>query len=55
MKGMVGELERSQLGKLEKHWCVAFIYAGDIVLVVDWWMERHTILEVVQAYVMRWQ
>ena len=56
MMGMVEELERAQLGvKLEEHWCGALIYADDIVLVADSGMELQTMLEVVQAYVMRWR
>ena len=52
--GMVEESERSQLGfKLAYHWYGTFIYADDIVLVAGSGMELQTMLEVVQAYVMR--
>ena len=34
---------------------MALMYADDIVLVADSRMELHTMLEVVQAYVMRWR
>ena len=53
---MVEELERAQLGvKLEDCWCAALAYADDIVLVADSGMELQTMLEVVQAYMMRWR
>ena len=53
---MVEELERAQLGvKLEEHWCGALMYVDDIVLVADSGMELLNMLEVVQAYVMRWR
>ena len=56
MIGMVEELEKAQLGiKLEDCWCGALIYADKIVLVADLGMELQTMLEVVQAYVMRWR
>ena len=56
MIGMVEELERAQLGfKLEERWCSALMYVEDIVLMADSGMELHTMLEVVQAYVMRWR
>ena len=52
----VEELERAQLGvKLEERWCGALMYADYIVLVADTEMELQTMLEVVQAYVMRWR
>ena len=41
--------------KLEECWCGALMYAEDIVLVADSGMELQTMLEVVQAYVMRWK
>ena len=53
---MVEELEKAQLGvKLEDLWCGALMYVDDIVLVADSGMELQTMLEVVQAYVMRWR
>ena len=56
MMGMVEELERAQLGfKLEDHLWWALMYTDDIVLVADLRMELQTMLEVVQAYVMRWR
>ena len=56
MMGMVEELERAQLGvKLEERCCGTLMYVDDIVLVVDSGMELQTMLEVVQAYVMRWR
>ena len=52
--GMLKELERAQLG-VEDHWCGAIVYVDDIVLVADLGVELQTMLEVVQAYVMRWR
>ena len=49
-------MERAQPGvKLEERWCGALMYADVIALVVDSGMELQTMLEVAQAYVMRWR
>ena len=56
MMEMVEELERARSGvNLENHWYGALMYTDDIVLVADSGMELQTLLEVVQAYVMRWR
>ena len=50
------ELERALLGvKWEECWCGVILYADDIALVADSGVELLTVLEVVQAYVMRWR
>ena len=52
MMGMVEELERAR----QRSTGVGLIcIADDIVLVVDSRMELHTMLEVVQTYMMRWR
>ena len=50
------ELERAQLGvKLKECLFGALMNADDIVLVADAGVELHTMLEVVQMYVMWWR
>ena len=49
-------MERVQLGvKLEVRWCGVLMYADNIMLVADSGMYPQTMLEVVEAYVMRWR
>ena len=53
--GMAEELERAQLGvKLEWCWCRELMYADD-VLVADSRAELQAVLDVVEAYVLRWK
>ena len=49
-------LERAQLGvNLEECWYEAPMYVDSIALVAYTGIELQTMLEVVQAYVMRWR
>ena len=56
LMGTAEESERTQLGvKLEGCWCGALMYADEVVLVADSGAELQAMLDVVEAYMLKWK